>query len=286
MKKKAIAQIFETDEYDAFRKLEDNRGVLESRVDKLTASFSEKEILNPIVVNEKMEIIDGQGRFEACRRLGLSIKFIIVHGATVDDCRRMNQYNTKWNSNDFIQSYMKSSNPEIAKNYENLNTAMDLTGLGLMTVLRLANKSSHGHGASEIGIVYSGELVFTDKDLEEVCDEYEYGESITKALNDTGRTNEAFWKSINVLIHTEGFDRKRLIAKCSEKRHTYAQASRLEDQLKEFSRIYNSGLNPKNRIYFEDYMRNKGYNVRNYEIGTEREGKDISTLKKDDTAAN
>ena len=36
-------------------------------------------IKNPIVVNEKMEIIDGQGRFEVCKEKGLPIYYNIVN---------------------------------------------------------------------------------------------------------------------------------------------------------------------------------------------------------------
>lgn len=56
----------------------------------------------------------------------------------------------------------------------------------------------------------------------------------------------------------------------------------LEDQLKEFSRIYNYKTKASNRIYFEDYMRNKGYNIRSYNtepFNKELEGEDVSTLK-------
>ena len=64
---KIIGQVFEETNYDAFAKLPDNRDLSPGRLNKLIASISERYILNPIIVNEKMEIIDGQGRLNALR---------------------------------------------------------------------------------------------------------------------------------------------------------------------------------------------------------------------------
>ena len=91
---KVIGQIFEEENYDIFVKLDDNRDVLSGRLNKLIASISERYVLNPIIVNEKFEIIDGQGRYEALKKLNRPIHYIIAPGAASDDCRRMNKYNT------------------------------------------------------------------------------------------------------------------------------------------------------------------------------------------------
>lgn len=63
-----FAQVYEEKDYSKFKRLENNRDVTESRKEKLKASIASGEILNPIIVNEKMEIIDGQGRYEAKKR--------------------------------------------------------------------------------------------------------------------------------------------------------------------------------------------------------------------------
>lgn len=90
--------VFETNDYGVFYRLEDNRSVTESRKNQLIASFSAGEVMCPIIVNEKMEIIDGQGRFEARKALELPIYYIIDPGKNINDCRRMNSYNHPGNS--------------------------------------------------------------------------------------------------------------------------------------------------------------------------------------------
>ena len=110
---KIITSVYEETNYNCFHRLPDNRDVFATRIEKLIASMSDRYILNPIIVNEKMEIIDGQGRFEARKAMKKPIHYIIVRGATSDDCRRMNKYTTVWTQLDYARSFEKSSSESI-----------------------------------------------------------------------------------------------------------------------------------------------------------------------------
>ena len=69
---KSSEEMFRTTDYDAFKRVLGNRKVLEDRVSKILASFDKIGYIPvPIIVNEKFEVIDGQGRLEACKRRGL-----------------------------------------------------------------------------------------------------------------------------------------------------------------------------------------------------------------------
>ena len=101
-----VGVIFSTSEYDLFQKLNGNRTVLEQRKKLIKASIKERGwIRNPIVVNEKMEIIDGQGRFEALRELEMPIEFTIAEGATISDCIALNIKQQNWKADDYINCY-------------------------------------------------------------------------------------------------------------------------------------------------------------------------------------
>jgi len=273
---KQIAAVYETSDYGMFREMEHNRDVSSGRVDKLVASFSEREILNPIVVNEKAEIADGQGRYEALKILGRPIKFLVSEGATIDDCRRMNLYNTKWELQDFIDSYAKAGN----QNYIMIKNCKEKYGIPYSRVLRLAN---HGRRSdSTHPELRSGRLVFTKDDYDVVSNVIEKVNDIRKALVFNERLNDAFYTAVKVVVETEGYDHDRMLKKCLQERTTFNQMSKLEAQLKEFSRIYNArSRGAKGNLYFEDYMRNKGYNVRTYEnIFIEKNSENAKTLKK------
>lgn len=102
-------EIRKTSDYDLFKTLDGNRELVDRRKDKIKKSISEIGfLLNPIIVNEKMEIIDGQGRFTALSELGLPIYYIVQNGVGIEECRHLNMYNEKWSTIDYIKSYAKS----------------------------------------------------------------------------------------------------------------------------------------------------------------------------------
>lgn len=269
-KAKVIASIYETTDYSIFNELENNRDVTSARAEKLVASFSEKEILNPIVVNEKLEIVDGQGRFEALKVLNRPIKFLVSPGATIEDCRRMNQYNTKWSTLDFVKSFANSGN----ENYKKLLECRLVVNLQFNLILRLANKTHKipvekcGKYKYSYNRLNAGELHFTDTDKNLVIHIYNMTTEIKDALQISYRLNEAFYIATKVMVESEGYNHERMIKKCKTYKHKFTMMAGLEDALKEFSTCYNQGVTQKNRLYFEDYMRNKGYNIKDYSTNT------------------
>lgn len=101
-----IGVIYKTDDFKVFKHICGNRTDIERRVKKIEASVAQVGYINaPIVVNEKMEIIDGQARYEYCRRTNTPLAYCIIAGLTVDDCIAMNISSTNWTIMDYISSY-------------------------------------------------------------------------------------------------------------------------------------------------------------------------------------
>lgn len=258
-----IAPVYETTDYGMFKEMPFNRDVTEKRVTKIIASFSEKEILNPIVVNELCEIVDGQGRYEALKQLGRPIKFVIAYGADINDCRRMNIYNTNWVWKDYINSYANAGNP----NYIRLKNSAEKTGLSPRLILRLTGQSDGGGGNSggEWSINYrlpNGLLTFTEDDVAVITDMVKKFKEVKEALL-LPKITETFMRALKVAFNTEGYDHSRLLKKCGVCRSNFRQMVSLEDMLKELTRVYNYKAQ-KDLLFFEDYMRNKGRNVQSY----------------------
>ena len=279
-----IGEIYSESDYSKFKRLSDNRDVLSRRLTKLIASISEKYILNPIVVNENMEIIDGQGRFEALKALGLPIIYVIAKNADSNDCRRMNKYNTTWSTLDFARSYAKAQK----KSYQLLLVACKETGLSITRVLRITNHGSrHSLHGDNMSSFEKGDLQFSEKDVETAKTISTCANEIQQALMFTGRTNDAFYNAVEVAYNTEGYDHQRMLKNCTSCRASYAQMSRLSDQLKEFERIYNYRSKASGKIYFSDYMRNRGSSVRDYTTTySPYNDADISSLKKTPEGVN
>lgn len=268
-----ITTVWQTKDYGLFKKMPKNRIVTEARIKTLLESLGEKAINTPIICNEYLEIAEGQGRFEARKKMGLPITFIIEQGLTFEDCVRLNKANTKWELDDYVDSYAQDENLDIAKNYKELKKCAKENEISLGKTIRLAGISMKDSG------VRDGKLKFTQKETEAVSDLIKKGHEVTAALCFTQRLNDAFWISMKVALRTDGYDHQRFVRNATACRTTYHQMSNIEAELKEFSRIYNYRTKSKDaKIYFEDYMRNKGHNVRNYEFGVV-EHADVSTLQ-------
>lgn len=103
---KKVGEIYQTENYSIFKRLSGNRGVEDSRVLSILKSIQNVGyIKNPIIVNEKYEVIDGQGRLEACKRLGLPVYYSIAEGAGIEECIAMNINQKNWKVEDYINSY-------------------------------------------------------------------------------------------------------------------------------------------------------------------------------------
>lgn len=275
MKKESVDTVWRTSDYGAFRKLEKNRSVMSRRVERLIESFKGGIVKNPIIVNEKMEIIDGQGRFEARKRLGLPIDFIIDRGKGIEDCRRMNSYNTSWQLRDFVISYAADGN----ENYIRLQKVAETTGTSVNDLLRYCNRTSRAANDKE-DVVRTGKLIFTKEDMDKSELAVLMIEEIVDALALTRRTSSAFRVAVCIMRDTVNYNHDRMIRNCKACRHSFAMAGDLEGALKEFSRIYNyRARSNEAKIYFEDYMRNRGYNARNYDNSVfANNGEDVSSL--------
>lgn len=107
-----------TRDYNAFTIRKTNRSVVDSYVNQLMESIQKNDLTEnfPIVVNDKMEIVDGQHRYFACMALGLPIKYTIIQGEftskEVDDITIDINTNMRiWKFKEFIHMYSQRGYP-------------------------------------------------------------------------------------------------------------------------------------------------------------------------------
>lgn len=107
--KEADYKVYTTKKYDLFVFNAENREVSPKRVEAIKQSIeSVGYIRNPIIVNEKFEIMDGKGRFTVLKNAGMPIEFIVEPGIGADEFRALNMRQTNWTVKDFIHSYSKT----------------------------------------------------------------------------------------------------------------------------------------------------------------------------------
>ena len=102
---------YKTKEYGMFKSITGNRDISERNVKGIMKNIRDHGLKPTIViVNENMEVIDGQHRIEALKRLNLPVYYQIHKGLTLEDCIAMNTSATVWNCKDYIDSYAEIGN--------------------------------------------------------------------------------------------------------------------------------------------------------------------------------
>lgn len=99
-------KILTENNYKKFTLIDGNRLVKASHVRQIVKSMAERYIQNPIITNERLEIIDGQHRFLAMKELGKPISYIKTPGLDIDDVIRLNTNAINWGLNDYLDSFV------------------------------------------------------------------------------------------------------------------------------------------------------------------------------------
>lgn len=128
-----ISTIYETYDYEMFEKVNGNRLLNSINYTKLLKSMEEKQLLIPICVNENLQIIDGQHRFNACKELKKPVHFYITEGYTIDDVKRANLVGKNWAKIDFLNLFISQSN----KNYIDFAEILDIYKINLNDLLKV-----------------------------------------------------------------------------------------------------------------------------------------------------
>lgn len=140
-------KIEKTTNYDKFRTIKGNRELNRTYLNKLTRSVEENNLLeaNPIIVNERFQVLDGQHRLEVARRLEIPIFYVIVPTGSIKEIQMLNSNVRGWTMLNFLDSYIDRGN----ENYMLLKGFMEMTGLslgiGILLLTGAQSRSRNGH---------------------------------------------------------------------------------------------------------------------------------------------
>lgn len=134
----ANIKIYWTTDYGRFKFLKGNRDIHEGKVNKIKKVIqSGIDVLKyaPIIVNEAMEIIDGQHRFAVSRELKGNVYYVINKEADLSIVPTINSNSSKWRNVDFLNSYVDLKKTA----YINLSDFTDQFGVGLSTAIKIVH---------------------------------------------------------------------------------------------------------------------------------------------------
>lgn len=110
-----------TTELNSFILMEGNRKVNPKHVERIELSINKHGVLmNPIIVNSKFEVIDGQHRLEAARNSSTGVYYIVAPDYKLSEVHTLNLNQKNWGTKDYLDGYVNLG----IKQYISLNNFM------------------------------------------------------------------------------------------------------------------------------------------------------------------
>lgn len=226
-----------TKQYDKFKLIEGNRNLVPGHLARLTVSILQKNLLaqNPIIVNERFEVIDGQHRLEIAKSNDLEIFYLVVPGASIEEVVVLNANNRSWNGTDFLNSYASRGR----KDYIWLRRFMDDYSISLTQALAFL----YGHDSSwSSRSIRSGKLAINEAQKENAVQRADVLYDIRPYIKRSGFIPRAF---LLELIHFVDKGHGKELAQALQKRgeHFIPESSRKEayKQLRELTYFKGNG---------------------------------------------
>lgn len=121
-------QIQTTKDYSKFKLVVSNREVDKNHVKRLAESIRRKNLLfiRPLIVNDDMQVIDGQHRLAACELINEHVHYIKVAGLSKSDISILNTAQKNWSRIDFINFFAIEGKPEFKLLAKMINKYSDL----------------------------------------------------------------------------------------------------------------------------------------------------------------
>lgn len=229
-----------THDYSRFKRFPNNlnREIKESAVKDLMASFSNhfSEEKPFVRVTEKMEIIDGQHRFEAAKRLNLPIVYEIDKDFKMEHLM-LHQVQRPWSPTDYVNHYAARGNQyyaflrDLSKKYK-----LSLTSVTTLLTGSVFNKNA----------MRAGELTFDIKMRVKLEDIVDKASQVIYTLKDETNLRptkfykcSTFCKALRVFFMEEEVDFDRFLNKIRLYWTDITPQSDHEDYIRIFLQIYN-----------------------------------------------
>ena len=240
-----VPEVKVTSDYSIFHRMEGNREVTSRRAMKIRQSIEDVGYIPaPIIVNEGMEVVDGQGRLDALRQLNLPVYFIVIPGLELRDCVAMNINTTSWGLRDYVDSYAEKG----IEDYIRLKRLIESFDLPLTVVLCAAT----GVLASANGdAIKGGTLSLTEDFSREIEHMLAYVQQFKKVMNEHGVSGKASALSALCFCYQcEKVDNARLLHAFTHHYYRLTNSTKIDDIMRSLSEIYNFNRS-KNKVYIE-----------------------------------
>lgn len=282
--KRNVSELKDSKDYSLFKFAKWNRKVSEAKVKTLVESiknygvFEDKKVIS---VNGNYEIIDGQHRFEAFKRLGLPVSFVIDYNASIKECAVLNSTNTNWTIEEYIRSFSNQESDNKSSYVFLIRMNRKYPKLSYLSIAGLSNSRTRKY----IQITYNKMMIetiksgsfFVDIPLSIIEDEFNF---LTKCLEKIGRSvnfnkksiNSGYWiEALHYLYMKHTVDKGLLLQKLDERIDGFYLPGNGSSALQQLEDAYNYRLGSKNKLYLvSDFNKQKEENRLSFGKGAEK----------------
>lgn len=223
-------KIQSTQDYSLFKRIDGNRTVSRPHVERLKEAISRDPstiTYNPVIVNEKWQVIDGQHRFEAMQELELPIHYLKVNDLNLTTVQQLNSIAKTWTPIDYAKSFRELGN----ENYSVYLEFKHEFGFNHEILMRYMALDRYVTSPS----FKAGKFVVTDvAEAYKMCsylrDFREYYERATLRHQAAGYL---------YIIRSPKYDHKHFLKKLNQHAQRITEQKTPTDYAREFERIYN-----------------------------------------------
>lgn len=254
-----------TIDYGKFRMMIGNRPINQATLSRVMSEVRNQGQIVPILCNEKHEVTDGQHRLEACRQLGIPVKYIAVPGLTIKDAAAANSAGKNWSVRDWVHYHAEMG----SEDYKKLRDWIDYCdhhGVRVSSAIQLARLSSTTNSYSHFSdgsIRETSSRVKGLKRLGYAGSDVRLGYWRTKdyqksmaLLNDVlifkqykFYSNPNFISALITSNRHESFDAKILLSQALKHPQKFYHCGKTTDYLAMFEEVYNFSRRKQNRLY-------------------------------------
>ena len=245
-KDKEIGKIYETKEYEKFSFFKSNRIINRNNLVNLDKSVQENGWkIEPITVNEKYQIGDGQHRYVYAKENKLPLYYIIIPGFNEEDCQRINSSRKNWVATDFIRHFTVLGNISywrlmyLNEHYPSIN----------LTSIVYALVNSHSAGGY-IKKIINGKFECTADDYENATEILDYVNSLMESIKKIKGKKVSLINAIIWLYKNELVDSGRLATQIETFANEMSGITDMESALANIERYYNYNLKKKDNVVY------------------------------------
>lgn len=197
-----------TEDYDIFVTLKGNRKLDSKHTKQLQKLMLEKGNLIdkfPIVVNERMEIIDGQHRLAALKELEWPVVYEIREDLNIDNVRTINSAHKNWGWLDYAKSYADLGN----ENYLRFLNLHNYFGYNFGILMYYIGQNARAGMRPESNF-YSGDLRLDESNHQQSYELLKNYQEISQAAD---FHNREFAKALRDVMRSPDYDQARMVEK-------------------------------------------------------------------------